>query len=90
MHRALRCLRPAKRPEKISLHLYYVVKLDSKILPQLAAELDGQSLPQPVPEIPWGHKVLLLTLRISGCIWVCGRMSAWYDLIHERVKRDDH
>jgi len=24
------------------------------------AELDGQILPQPVAEIPWGHNVLLL------------------------------
>jgi len=31
-----------------------------KILPQLVAELDGQILPQPVAEIPWGHNVLLL------------------------------
>jgi predicted nuclease of restriction endonuclease-like (RecB) superfamily len=36
-------------------------KLDSKILPQLVAELNGQNLPRPVAEIPWGHNVLLLT-----------------------------
>jgi predicted nuclease of restriction endonuclease-like (RecB) superfamily len=35
-------------------------KLDSKILPQLVAELDGRNLPRPVAEIPWGHNVLLL------------------------------
>ncbi|MGH7145050.1 MAG: PDDEXK nuclease domain-containing protein [Planctomycetota bacterium] len=33
---------------------------DHTILPQLVAELDGRTLPQPVAEIPWGHNVWLL------------------------------
>jgi predicted nuclease of restriction endonuclease-like (RecB) superfamily len=32
----------------------------SKILPQLAGELAGSNLPQPVAEIPWGHNLVLL------------------------------
>lgn len=34
--------------------------LNAEILPQLVAELDGQNLPQPVAEIPWGHNLWLL------------------------------
>jgi len=41
-------------------HRQPVGNLDSKILPQLVAELDGHNLPQPVADIPWGHNVLLL------------------------------
>ena len=32
----------------------------SKILSQLAGELVGSNLPQPVAEIPWGHNLVLL------------------------------
>jgi predicted nuclease of restriction endonuclease-like (RecB) superfamily len=46
--------------------------LDSKILPQLVAELDGQNLPKPVAEIPWGHNVWLLE-KISNPI-----LRLWY------------
>jgi len=46
--------------------------LDSKILPQLVAELDGENLPQPVAEIPWGHNVLLLE-KIANPI-----LRLWY------------
>jgi predicted nuclease of restriction endonuclease-like (RecB) superfamily len=45
---------------------------DSKILPQLVAELDGQNLPRPVAEIPWGHNVLLLE-KIANPI-----LRLWY------------
>ena len=31
-----------------------------KKLPRSVAEADGQNLPQPVAEIPWGHNVWLL------------------------------
>ncbi|MGH7990829.1 MAG: PDDEXK nuclease domain-containing protein [Limisphaerales bacterium] len=46
--------------EESQKHQPPVGKLDAKILPQLVAELDGQNLPRPVAEIPWGHNVLLL------------------------------
>jgi predicted nuclease of restriction endonuclease-like (RecB) superfamily len=42
------------------------------ILTQLVAELDGQNLPQPVAEIPWGHNVWLLE-KISNPI-----LRLWY------------
>jgi predicted nuclease of restriction endonuclease-like (RecB) superfamily len=32
----------------------------TKILSQLVGELDGQNLPRPVAEIPWGHNLVLL------------------------------
>ncbi|MGA3170304.1 MAG: PDDEXK nuclease domain-containing protein [Chthoniobacteraceae bacterium] len=46
--------------------------LDAKNLPQLVAELEGQKLPQPVAEIPWGHNVLLLE-KIPNAI-----LRLWY------------
>jgi len=33
---------------------------DLRNLQQPVGELDGQSLPQPVAEIPWGHNIQLL------------------------------
>ena len=58
--------------EESQKHRQPVGNLDSKILPQLVAELGGHNLPQPVAEIPWGHNVLLLE-KIANPI-----LRLWY------------
>jgi predicted nuclease of restriction endonuclease-like (RecB) superfamily len=64
--------RPAPGLFRLGFRAWRIGNLDSKILPQLVAELDGQNLPQPVAEIPWGHNVWLLE-KISNPI-----LRLWY------------
>jgi predicted nuclease of restriction endonuclease-like (RecB) superfamily len=47
--------------EEVSILQQPVGDLDSGNPPPLAAELDGENLPQPVGEIPWGHNLQLLS-----------------------------
>jgi hypothetical protein len=43
---------------------------ESKKLTQAVSEFDGENLPLPVAEIPWGHNILLLEkLKSSNCIF---------------------
>ncbi|MFH0982869.1 MAG: PDDEXK nuclease domain-containing protein [Planctomycetota bacterium] len=43
-------------------HLQQTVReTDGPILQPAVGELDGQSLPQPVAEIPWGHNIQIIT-----------------------------